>query len=142
MAGIIDGDGCVTLGKNGKFRRPEIVVDSTDHEILTELMAMAGGNISSKKKYKKHHRQSWHWRVHGGNRVLTLLKEIEPYMRCEVKKRRAQLLIAEWRSLTPKNGYYTDTMVGAKLDFEARFMSIGHGRGQASIHLDETRSHL
>lgn len=129
-AGLLDGDGCITLGKNGRFRRPEVVVDSTDLEILHEMRRIFGGGcISKKAKVQGHHRQAWHWRVNGSDCVLALLSAVVAYMRCPSKRDRAQFLLTHWRSVTPRNGKYTEEQVQAKLAFETEFFLLGAGRG-------------
>jgi hypothetical protein len=130
VAGLIDGDGCITLGTvPGGYRKPLLVVDSTDPEIIDELLALFRGNLTLKKNVKPHHRQGWSWRVSGADRVLAILRCIAPYMRCSIKKERAYLLLNEYKSVTPRNGYYTPQLRLLKQDFELRFMAIGSGRG-------------
>ncbi len=128
-AGFMDGDGCISLARRNRFKRPEIVADSTDRELLEEMKRLFGGTIVIKKKYKEHHRQAWHWRLHGSDRVRAMLTAVLPHMRCQVKKQRGQLLLDEWREVTPRNGHYTEEAASRKLDFEARFAAIGAGRG-------------
>lgn len=129
-AGIIDADGCVTMrGARGVSRCPQIVVDNTDREILDELVRLYGGSLIIKKKTKEHHRQAWTWRLHGSNNILDFLEQVLPFMRCRVKVDRGTLLVSEYRSVTPKNGRYTDAQKEAKADFVQRFMNIGAGRG-------------
>lgn len=54
-AGIIDGDGCITMDKTyakSSYRRPCVYVDNTDYELIEELMGLFSGYVVSKKKYK------------------------------------------------------------------------------------------
>ncbi|MET8310761.1 hypothetical protein [Micromonospora sp. NPDC005173] len=132
VAGIVDGEGCVTLIgsiNQSAFRKPLISVDNTDVEILNELGRLYGGRVVAKKKAADHHRQAWTWRVYGADNIIALLREIVPYMRCAAKLERAWLLLDEYKRLTPRNGWYTDEARRAKLDFERRFMAVGAGRG-------------
>jgi len=130
VAGLMDGDGCVTLaGVGGAFRKPFVVVDSTDSEILAELQRLYGGSLVSKKKAKEHHRQAWSWRVYGSDKIISLLGDVLPYMRCDSKVRRARMLTTEYKAITPRNGKYTEEMRARKFEFESRFMAIGAGRG-------------
>lgn len=139
-AGIIDGDGCVTLRPGGRwFRNPIVVVDNTDMEILNELISLHGGSLVKKKSKEAHHRQAWSWRLYGPDKVIAFLRLIRPYMRCAVKKERADLIIREYKLLTIRNGQYTVEQKEAKFDFERRFMAIGPGRGsQCKVKSDDS----
>ena len=130
-AGIMDGDGCVTMRppSGGRFRHPYVVVDSTDLEILQELLRLFGGRIISKKARDPAHRQQWSWRVFGATNILAFLTQVVPYMRCPSKVARSRLLLDEYPVVTVRNGQYTEEQRAAKLDLEERIMAIGYGRG-------------
>jgi hypothetical protein len=134
-AGVIDGDGCVTLDSPGaarcgtKRRRPAVIVDSTDIEILTELQTLFGGSLVKKRRQQPHHRQAWSWRLYGADLVLALLRGVLPYMRCAVKVQRAALLVEQYKQTTPRNGRYTPELLVRRAAFEQQFMAIGAGRG-------------
>ncbi|WP_240050867.1 hypothetical protein [Metabacillus litoralis] len=53
LAGIIDGEGSITLTKihKNENRRPCITIASTDIELLSYTHSLTGGVISSKKNY-------------------------------------------------------------------------------------------
>lgn len=137
-AGLFDGDGCITLARTGRaFGRPVIAVDTTDPEIHAELCRLYGGSIVTKRKVREHHRQAWSWRIYGADQILDLLAKILPYMRCAIKLERGRMLLAEYRQLTPRNGFYTPEMRAQKLDFEHRFMAVGAGRGSQCRAEDE-----
>jgi|SRR6516225_554268 hypothetical protein len=129
-AGILDADGCITMTPSGgRFRKPYLVVDSTDLEILEELIAHFGGSIVRKKTRMEGHRQQWSWRMYGAKNILAFLEGVVPYMRCATKVARARILLDEYAAITPRNGWYTAEQTAAKHDMEDRFMAIGHGRG-------------
>jgi len=130
-AGIMDADGCVTLRppSTSQFRHPHIVVDSTDPEILEELVLHFGGSIIKKKTRVENHRQQWSWRLYGAKKILVFLGDIVPYMRCGTKVARVRILLDEYPALTSRNGQYTAEQVAAKRDMEDRFLAIGYGRG-------------
>jgi hypothetical protein len=133
LAGMIDADGCVTLNKQtGPWRKPLMVVDSTDPEILLECQRLAGGSIVKKKQYQEHHRPAQSWRLYGASQIMDVLREILPYMKCPSKVLRATMLVEHWTALTPKNGYYTEELLKQKRQLQADFMAVGHGRGSSS----------
>jgi hypothetical protein len=123
IAGIIDGEGTITLSrssKTSKFRHPIISVSNTDMNILNLLKNSVGGSISKHKTYKKHHKQSWSWKI-SYNKALLLLENIRPYLRCNEKIYRMNILLNEYKSVTNRNGKYTNQQKKKKLDFENRF---------------------
>jgi len=129
-AGYIDGDGCICLYSNDRrHKKLTISVDSTDTELIDEMLRLAGGTVVRKKRSKEHHRQAYTWRLYGSDKIISFLTQVEPFMRCTAKKERAQLIVREWRDLTPRNGFYTDELRALKDDFEERFLSIGSRRG-------------
>ena len=122
-AGLIDGEGTITLSKqhkNDKFRAPVVSVSSTTYELLYYLKSNYGGNISKQKAYKTHHKQSWSWKTEYNN-ALSFLEKIRPYIREPEKRRRTTLLLTKYKSLTPRNGRYNQLQVEGKLRFEAEF---------------------
>jgi len=131
VAGFMDGDGCITLASASgpTYRKPLVVVDNTDMELLDELTRMYGGSIVLKKKSQEHHRQAWSWRIYGADNVIRFLQDVLPYMRCPSKVIRGRMLVEEYKKVTVRNGYYTDNLRELKEDFEARFLSVGAGRG-------------
>ncbi len=131
LAGYIDGDGSISLyAKSGrKFRHPILIIDSTDPELLDEVERLLGGTRTKKTKTQDHHRQCYSWRLYGANNILEALKHIQPYLRCSVKKRRALMLLDDWKNVTSPNGRYCETQLKAKLEFERQFMLLGQGRG-------------
>lgn len=133
LAGYIDGDGSVCLNKSTQAtRRPILIIDSCDSEILRYVISIAGGSLVAKKKYKDHHRQTWTWRLTGAKQVINLLAQLTPYLRCDFKRMRAEMLVAEWQDTSKRNGCYTPENVKKKLEFEERFLAIGAGRGSRS----------
>jgi len=124
IAGIVDGEGSITLPSyNRGTRYPVVSVDSVDRELLEWLQATIGGTIVTKAKYQDHHKQAYTWRV-TRNAALQLLADILPYLRIERKKARASLLVNEYIKVTPRNGKYTDEMKLAKEELVQKFHQI------------------
>lgn len=122
-AGIIDGEGTITLTKiraKNPFRYPVISVSSTTYSILEYLKSNFGGVITPVKNNNPNHKQAWHWNLIG-NKVLLLLPNIIPYMLEPLKIYRGNLIVNNYNKLTPRNGKYTDDMKQAKFDFEYKF---------------------
>ena len=123
IAGIIDGEGTITLSrfsKTAKYRYLVVSVSSTTIQILEFLQSKYGGSISKQKVYKKHHKQSWSWKLES-RRALGLLCDVLPFLLEPEKARRARLALSRYLEVTPRNGKYTEEMSEAKLAFEAEF---------------------
>lgn len=122
-AGLFDGEGTVTLTKahkRNKFRAPVVSVTSTSIDLLNFLKENYGGYISQKKLYKKHHKQSWAWSASYDIAILFLSK-ITPFLKEPEKLRRARLILKSYKSVTQRNGQYTEKQYIAKLTFEQQF---------------------
>jgi hypothetical protein len=131
LAGYIDGDGCVSIcrrERNSTYRQPELVIDSCDRELLDHVKELVGGYITPKSNRSSVGRQGWHWQVRGGKKVIPILEQVAPYLHCNDKKNRAELLISDWKICTPKNGFYTEETSKAKLELERKILSIGSSR--------------
>ena len=60
-AGIIDGEGCITITRAGGQLR--VMVANTDLRMLHKLRELFGGNISRKKTYRAHYKPQWFWQL-------------------------------------------------------------------------------
>lgn len=122
-AGLFDGEGTITMFKNCSadiYRTPAVSLTSTTYELLAFLKEHFGGHISKQKTYKEHHKAAWTWKLIYNN-ALTFVEKILPFMKEPEKRRRALLLLNEYKSLTPRNGRYTQEQLTKKLEFENRF---------------------
>lgn len=137
LAGYLDADGCITMFRSGKvFRKPMIVFDSTDPELLDRASSILGNTGHRVKKTvarKEHHRQTYTLRFGGTDKVLAILELLLPHMTCAAKVQRGRMLLDEYRALTHRNGFYTPEEAATKLDFEARFLNAGGGRGSQLV---------
>lgn len=129
VAGLFDGEGTVTLVRKnkGKFKAPICSMTSTTKSLLQLLKSSYGGYIRKQKKYKEHHKDAWIWSV-VYDPTLDLLSRIYQFIREPEKRRRAYLLLSQYKSITPRNGRYTDEMLDKKNAFELEFFSepTGH----------------
>lgn len=127
IAGIIDGEGSIMLIKfhNNQFPSPCVSISSTTIELLEWIKNITGvGNIIRKKNYNiEKNKNSFTYTVKY-NDALGLLKEIEPYLILKSKKKRAQLIINEYKNVTPRNGRYSKEMLDIKERFYENFINI------------------
>ncbi|GAE28236.1 hypothetical protein JCM9140_4448 [Halalkalibacter wakoensis JCM 9140] len=127
LAGIIDGEGTITLTKmhKGEHRRPIISIASTDKDLLFYIQHLVGGYITSKKNYKPSiHKDSFVLTIKNKQDLFNILKEIAPYLIISHKKKRASLILERYNELTPRNGKYTPETQLLKQQFEDEFLSI------------------
>lgn len=127
-AGFLDADGTLCLGKsNGKqeeySRTPIVELCNCDKGILEYIQTNWGGNIRSRKPSNKNTNVSYQLKL-SGDAALVLLNDIFPYMKHDKKKRRAKLIIDNYKRLTPRNGFYTEKMKMEKIALINEVMSI------------------
>ena len=115
LAGIIDGEGTITLTRKHKNQTPspQISVSNTNLELLEYVQRVTGcGHIRAKSRSKPHHRQSWHWQTHTVSHNLRILEEIRPFLL--VKKQQADLILKHYKEVTPRNGRYSSELIKKK----------------------------
>lgn len=123
IAGLIDGEGSISLMKDrasSKFRYPCVEMTSTTLPMLEKIKELAGGTIVTQKTYKSNYKQSWHYQVRS-DKAIALLEEVKDYLLEPKKKYRAELICSTYKSVTPRNGKYSDEMLQKKLKFEEDF---------------------
>ena len=123
LAGLIDGEGTITLSKEratSKYRFPVVSMSSTSIELINIFVENYGGIICKHKVYKEYHKKSYSWRV-TRNAAIILIENIIDYMLEPSKVYRGQLILNEYKKVTSPNGKYTDKQHTAKIEFENRF---------------------
>ncbi|KGO14506.1 LAGLIDADG family homing endonuclease [Clostridium botulinum] len=127
IAGIIDSEGSIMLLKfhNNQFPSPCISISSTTIELLEWIKSVTKiGTIKRKKNYNtEKHTDSFTYTIEY-NDAINLLIQIEPYLVIKNKKTRARLIIKKYKSITPRNGKYSNEMLKAKEEFYKEFISI------------------
>lgn len=125
IAGLIDGEGSISLTRNheNEFRYPAVSVSSTTIELMNYLKDKCQGHISTKKKYKENHTQSYAWSLRG-DKAIELLREIKEYLRVPQKVYRANLIVNRYKEVTPRNGRYSDDLLKQKQEFEKQFFEF------------------
>ncbi|GAA0352708.1 LAGLIDADG family homing endonuclease [Bacillus horti] len=127
LAGIIDGEGTITLTRMhaSENRRPIISIASTDIELLKFTKGLVGGVITSKKNYNPNkHRSSFVLQIKNKENVLTTLGLILPYLRVTSKINRATYIINNYDRVTIRNGRYTPEQLRLKKEFENHFFLL------------------
>jgi LAGLIDADG-like domain len=130
VAGIIDGEGTITLTRThrGENRRPVVSISSTELQLLTYVRSVVGaGRITRKMRTREHHSPSFAYCI-TSRQALQLLRRAAPFLRT-YKSARASLLLQEYHLVTPRNGRYTAEQRAAREALDARFFAISTRAG-------------
>ena len=108
IAGLIDGEGTISLSKKHKFDNRQLVVSisNTERNLLNYVQETVGaGRITNKRTSRVNHTPSFTYSI-SNRQALDLLKQITPYLK-SYKFGRATLVLDHYVRLTPRNGRYT-----------------------------------
>ena len=125
LAGLIDGEGTVTLSRKhaGDMRQLVVSISNTELGILEfALVCVGAGKLTRKRTSKAHHTPSYSYAV-GNRQALALLAQIEPYMR-SYKGDRARLALSDYVRLTPRNGKYSEALRVERHVFESALLDL------------------
>lgn len=127
IAGIIDGEGSIMLQRfhANQYPAPCVSIASTTIELLTWLKDTIGyGVIIKKKNYNpEKHKLSYSFVIKQNN-AIKLLEDIYPYLIIESKRKRAEMIITQYKALTPRNGRYTEELPAKKDNFYKDLINI------------------
>ena len=96
MAGIIDGEGCILIGRKsqgkGKSPRLTLIVNivNTNEWLIQWIKMQFGGNIRNRFPPNPNAKMIWTWRVES-KKAMELLKLVLPYL--QIKRPQAELAI-------------------------------------------------
>ena len=125
IAGLIDGEGTITLSrKHAADKRHLAISISNTEEVLLDfvLRSVGAGKITRKKTTKAHLSPSLTYAI-WNRQALSLLVQIEPFLR-SYKRARARLVLEHYLHLTPRNGKYTPEIAAERQRFESTLLGI------------------
>jgi LAGLIDADG-like domain len=125
VAGLVDGEGTVTLSRRhaNEHRQLVVTIANTERPLLEFVLAVAGtGKITRKRTCAAQHTPSYCYAV-SNRQALSLLRQLHPYL-ISYKRARAELAIRCYVLLTPRNGRYTPDQECLRLEFERSFLAI------------------
>ena len=125
IAGLVDGEGTVTLSRKHKneHRQLSVSISSTERNLLELIQSVTGvGKITNKVTSKSHHTPSYTYSVYN-RQALSLLNQIFLFLK-SYKRDRAQLILDEYLSVTPRNGKYTNESLARKSEFEESVLAL------------------
>jgi len=123
LAGIVDGEGTVTLTRHRKKETPgpRVAVANNNLKLLEWIKSRVGGVIVSKKKRKPHYSDSYAWYAQQ-DRAIRFLDEIKQYL--IIKKPHADLILQKYKSVTHRAGKYTPEMLRKKMRLVAQIRKL------------------
>ena len=125
LAGLIDGEGTITLSRRHANERRQLVVSivSTERGILDWVLEQVGaGKVTRKRTVSPKHAESFTYSI-SNRQALELLTRVEPYLR-SYKRIRAGMAVSQYVSLTPRNGRYDAAQDAARRQFELDFLAV------------------
>jgi len=125
IAGIIDGEGTISLSRRHRADNRQFVVSisSIEPQLLEYIRRTIGaGRITNKRTYRTNHTPSVTY-VINNRQALALLEQVTPYLRT-YKVLRAQLVLRDYLRLTPRNGKYTIIQLREREAFVEQFLRI------------------
>jgi hypothetical protein len=125
IAGLIDGEGTITLTRQHAHENRRLVVSIANTEIALlrfVLDEIGAGKITRKAVASDRHTPSYCYTV-TSLQALALLEQITPHLR-SYKKDRAELAIDAYERLTPRNGRYSPDLRRRRQEFEISLLSL------------------
>lgn len=104
IAGLIDGEGTITLTQEhaNESRRLVVSISNTEYALLEYVKhACNAGRITNKRISQPHHTPSFTYKI-SNRQALALLAQVYPFLR-SYKTDRAALVLREYVNLTPRN---------------------------------------
>lgn len=125
VAGLIDGEGTITLSRRHANERRQLVVSivSTERDILEWILREVGaGKLTRKRTVSDRHAPSCTYSI-SNRQAIWLLQQVGPYLR-SYKRTRARMALEDYVRLTPRNGRYTGATHAARARFESDFLAV------------------
>jgi hypothetical protein len=125
IAGLIDGEGTITLSRKHKNENRQLAVSisNTEIQLLDYVLQQVGtGKITKKKASKANHTPSFTYAIYN-RQALSLLEQIVDYL-LSYKRQRAELILKMYIQLTPRNGKYSEESRIQRQQFELNVLKI------------------
>lgn len=125
IAGLVDGEGTITLSRRHARDRRQLVVSiaNTERPLLDFVLERVGtGKITRKRTSAAHHTPSYCYSI-ANRQALALVAQLQPYLRSH-KRDRASLILSNYLRVTPRNGKYTTATEQDRWTFEQKFFAI------------------
>jgi hypothetical protein len=134
IAGLVDGEGTVTLSCRNSYKNRGLVVTISNNElsILEYAQFSIGvGKITKKRHTSDRHNPSYTYCI-AYRQALSLLEQVSPFLKSH-KAARAALVLKEYLRLTPRNGRYTQMQIDERDAFVTEFFNIRASRSEQKL---------
>lgn len=105
LAGLLDGEGCITASPNGSYYWLGVRISNTDLGLADWLQTTLGGTVNVWQPSGRR-RRVFNWLL-SGQRAADFLEQVSPYL--IIKRRQAELWLAFWR-LSPSQRREAETL--------------------------------
>lgn len=125
LAGLIDGEGTITLTRRHANERRQLVlsISSTENALVEWSLTTTGvGKITGKRTTAAAHAPGLTYSV-SNQQALNVLRQVVRYLR-SYKRLRARLALEKYTALTPRNGKYSSALANERRQFEDEFLAI------------------
>ena len=125
IAGLIDGEGTITLSRlhAGENRRLVVSIANTERQILQFVLdQVRAGKITNKRVTSLRHAPSFCYAITSAQ-ALDLLQQVLPWL-LSYKRQRAELALRLYAVLTPRNGKYSQDLLERRREFEQEFLDL------------------
>ena len=125
IAGLVDGEGTVTLSRLHKDGNRRLVLSIANNELALlrfVLIQVGAGKITRKRASLTHHTPSFCYSI-SSRQALALLKQLLPYLQ-SYKRNRAAFALEHYEALTPRNGKYTAHALHQRKSFEHALLAM------------------
>lgn len=96
MAGLMDGEGCISVDRSGGGR---IMIGMTDVEVISWL-ARFGGYVDARRRQPPR-KEMYVWRLHRQACVRAFLEDILPHMKLITKREKAEAVVEGRNGFVP-----------------------------------------
>lgn len=103
-AGLVDGEGCISIGKSGSWftARVDIGMTIKAEHLLTAFRSKYGGSIRCTRPATERWEEAKAWSIHGPSAAV-FLRRIKPHLRLKEEQARLAILVEEIRLTQPKS---------------------------------------
>ena len=137
VAGIIDGEGCVTIGAGKKETcinyNAIVAVQNTSKKLIDWLQLKFGGQVYLSKKETKKTKAAWMWRITKKEVIERFLLAILPYL--IVKREQAKILLEYVRLSREANSELRATYWQRLRVLNARGVSVETNTQEGTVHI-------
>jgi LAGLIDADG-like domain len=125
LAGLLDGEGTITLSRRHAAECRQLVVSiaNTEPRLLEFVLQRVGaGKITRKRFAATAHTPSLTYSI-SNRQALSLLEQLQPFLRSH-KRMRAELVLPHYVTVVPRNGKRSVERMLLRLEFEKQFFAI------------------